>query len=1079
MAKHIEEKNKKFKLTEEQIKAIETTDKNILVFAGAGSGKTSVLSKRIIKRIIDEGLSIDDFLVVTFTDNAAFEMKQRIRKNLLENIPNYKNTNKYNHIKDEALKVSQSNISTLHTFCLKVIKENSQLVDNIDINATIIDETKEKIYKEEILDDILESEFGKEDDDFTRLIYTTDKSYKTTNLKRIINEIYGKVNAFPNIEEKINQYKKLYECKDIESLHKSIITNNLFSTDEDLQLEKILKDIIKSKNIVYKLLDLILLLDTEYTEKKNRENVIDFSDMEHIAYRLLKDTKNGVSNYYKSLFKEIYVDEFQDVSVIQDEILSFLKSESNTFFIVGDVKQSIYGFRNASPNIINQKLDVYSKSKDCKAIFLNNNFRSRKEIIDGINQVFEYAMDRQNGFSLVTYDDNHKLLPGKLSKNNEDNRIEVNVIEGIKNKDNNDLEIDCIIQKIRQLYNNFEIKDNKTDENRKATYKDISIIVRDNNLLNKIKKRLKEEEISYTISKQDNYFLVPEIRNILNLLKIIDNPINNIELASVLTSPFIRLTVEDLSIIKRDNLDLYQSLIDYSQSNNDEIKKKIDYLFYLIDKYNKRAQFVSIYKLILEILDETNYMCYIKLNPNAKVQLANINMLIEKASNYENDNYKSIYGFIRYINHIIKYQISEKTSQDNEDEIDAIKLMTIHSSKGLESPIVILPFLNKSFRSIKGQIIFDKEFGIATDIVDNIKKIKIDSCYKEMLKEKVKLRDKDEELRILYVAMTRAREKLILFANIPDKSKGNKSVSPGEKWKAMKERDLSNKDIIKEFNSYIEFIAPVINKNKLFIENYLTPSLSKKIVDDKDKSSSLCEIIDKNITKEKVDDAIIEQLKKDIIFTYKNDLDDDIKKKYSVSSIKTMSLEGAENNYKVNNSNAKGGVNVGTAYHKVLEKIDFTNYGNDIKKSLLEDLDRLKEERIITEEILQNIDIAKIEKFINSDIACKIKDASKNNKIYKEQRFMAVLNKRDSEYLANIKDENIIIQGIVDLYFVDNDELYLIDYKTDHIKDKDALINRHKVQLDIYAAALSKSNGIDKVNKYIYSIEMDEFIEVK
>ncbi|MBF0987413.1 MAG: helicase-exonuclease AddAB subunit AddA, partial [Clostridiales bacterium] len=851
--------------TEEQLQAINKRGANILVSAAAGSGKTSVLVERIITKVIEDKVDVDKILVVTFTSAAASEMKQRLLKALYKKIDE-KPDDAY--LQRQISLLNRANISTIHSFCLNMIKNNFYLLE-MPANFRIGDTAEIEILKQEVIESIFEEKYENNDKEFLDLIrkYTTYSDDQ--NLKDLIIKIYEYSRCTPNpkkwiresaedfnFEEKIKNedysnkwtdilYKDLKETiiDSIEQLKKNKLKVEGIQTlekvydiyEEDIQsLEKIdtttwdtmitgIKNktwtryvgnikasegekAIKSelgeirKNIKSKLTNIEFLsqkdavlelnqmyptlkylaniieeFDSRYTEAKHEKNIIDYSDLEHLSLKLLVDENNEkteIANKYQ--FDEVLIDEYQDINEVQEKILTSVSNGKNTF-MVGDVKQSIYRFRQSRPNIFIDKYINYKKAQkndekleESTKILLYKNFRSRLEVLETTNIIFQSIMSKE--FGEIEYNEEEYLNQGaEFEKNKlEDYSSELYIID--KNEEKIDGEIEEKAEKEEDGDEDKEIIENSAYEARLIAekikefhkqgfkYSDMSILLRSVKSSAPVyEKELSERGIPVYSDAASEYIDSIEINTIISFLKIIDNPLQDIPLITVLRSPIIGLNDNELLEIRLLDKErkFYKAL---ELSKNEKAIRFIE----MLNKFKKDSLSMPLDELIWKIYMETGYFYYVRLMPGGKTRQANLKKLFETAKNYEQISFKGLFNFILFIEKITKTKNEFESAKVVGEKDDVVKIMSIHKSKGLEFPIVFVSGITKRVNEsdYRTKIAYDQDLGFGIKYIDEISEY--DTISKRALKIKSFKEMLAEEMRILYVALTRAKEKLVL-----------------------------------------------------------------------------------------------------------------------------------------------------------------------------------------------------------------------------------------------------------------------------------------------------------------------------
>lgn len=888
------------KWTDEQLKVINTRNRNILVSAAAGSGKTAVLVERIIAMVTDKAnpIDVDKLLVVTFTNAAASEMRERLMKALSKALMADR-TNE--HLQKQMTYIQNAKITTIDAFCLGILKDNFGEAD-IDPGFRIGNNDELELLKKDTVGELINSYFESGDEQFLEFMEDyVDKSGRSA-IEEIILDLHEKsmsnVNPKKWLEDMLLDYKdigadkildsvffsklfseakksihKAYEAmrmalynsdkagiyeyeeiflkeqellkqlgniQDFNELKKQVDNikyDRLPSVKKDRGIDdgekkkvvkfrdsakKYIKDIrekflnksldeyCKVLNLSYDNVAMLIKLTCEFTAEylkvKREKNIVDFAQVEHLAYDIL--VKDGeVTDTAKQIsedFSEILIDEYQDSNYLQEAILGAVSKKYkgiNNIFMVGDVKQSIYGFRNAKPELFVEKFESYTANDDENMkICLSKNFRSRKQVIETCNFIFEQVMTKE--FSDISYDEEQKLHLGATYEDNDQCKTEIIVIdrnakaEGLyigensgkvnenstsvaltsdefteKAEDEEDelsdityieAEASVIADKIKDLIaKEQKVLDKNTGTYRNIRFSDIAIIVRTmRNLGDTIMQVVEQRNIPIESISTTGYFSAFEIKVLLAYLEIIDNVRQDIPLVCVLRNVY-RFSENELAQIKGENKgSYYDGLSMYDGYLNEKIKRVLEDL----EALRKMVPYTSIYELINTILIRTGFKDYLLAMGNGNKRIANVEMLLKKAVQYENSSYSGLFNFIRYIERVQQVELDEGEAKGYEEENDSVKLMTIHKSKGLEFPVVIVAGMGRQFNEMdyKKTVVVGKEGGLGIDYIDKEKRIRYQSPIKKALTIMGKEADRAEELRVLYVALTRAREKLIM-----------------------------------------------------------------------------------------------------------------------------------------------------------------------------------------------------------------------------------------------------------------------------------------------------------------------------
>lgn len=1231
------------KWTKEQTQAINEKGSNILVAAAAGSGKTAVLVERIINKIINEKIDIDKLLVVTFTNAAASEMRERILDAIYKKLEEYPENE---NLQRQITLINKASICTIDSFCLEVVRNNFFELDNISPNFRIADTTEIELLKQEIIEDIFEEKYENQDEEFSKLINTYTSYRDDAPLKELVLKIYSYIQSSPfpeewltekiemfnlkdklnedfsktpwgNIllkeieeeiiddikaledikkeldlnselesfsqvirsdldylkilQENINNWDKLYEIyndknidfvswprKKIESDLKEYAKNVRDDVKKKFfaKLNKILicnseeanQDIYEMYEILLKLKNLILEFGQEFSKRKRLKNMVDFNDIEHLALDILIKKQNDkieiteVAKRYQKKFIEIAIDEYQDSNLVQEYILTSISNDNNVF-MVGDVKQSIYKFRQAMPELFISKYNTY-KSKENKTkndnlkIQLFKNFRSRKNVLDFTNLIFENIMSGNLGD--IEYNEDEYLNLGADYKEIEQNlKTEIDIINLKEEKyeeetnelleeeadserlENIQVEARFVANKIKELIQSkFQVFDKKEKCFRNIKYKDIVVLLR----ATKTSAPIFEEEIInldmpvFSDSSQE-YLDSIEIENIMSLLRIIDNPIQDIPLVTVLRSNIGKFTDDELVEIRlSDKYDNFYNAMQKAKINvGQALQEKIAKFLNNLEKWRKEQEYLALDEFIWKLYSDTGYYNYVGLMPNGELRQANLKMLFERAKQFETASFKGLYNFINFIEKLKLSSGDLGSAKLIGENDDVIRIMSIHKSKGLEFPVVFLSNTGKQFNlmDLNKNILLHQELGIGVKYINYDKQVQYDTLSKSAIRSKVFTETLSEEMRILYVALTRAKEKLYITGTMNDYEKEIEKMNI-QVERYSKNQNKINQILIKKYKKYLDWINLVY-----LYEKGSTKDLIEYNVLEKEEIIKKC----KKIEQEEIDVVkILEEYKKNqeeiikiektLNFEYKYKLATTIPTMSSVTQIKQMqdkikdekvekeekekavekldkskflkeNKEGKEHKeeavvtfdkpkfLKEDKEDKLTNAEKGTLVHLCMQHLDEkVEYNLDKIQELIKELER---KEIITSKEKENINLHKILEFTKSSIW---KEMKKAKKVYKEKPFF--INIPAKEIYNEEIEEKILIQGIIDLYYInENDEIILVDYKTDYVEKgkEQELIEKYKKQLELYCKAIEEANKKTVSRIYIYSVYLGKEIE--
>lgn len=872
--------------------------------------------------------------------------------------------------------------------------------------------------------------------------------------------------------------------------------------------EEAVQDIKYMYPILKMLKDLILEFSQKFYQRKREKNIMDFSDMEHLALKILvKKDENGnvvkseIAKKYENKFEEIAIDEYQDSNLVQEYILTSV-SRGNNIFMVGDVKQSIYKFRQARPKLFLDKYDSYKLEPvngEDRKIQLFKNFRSRSNILDFTNLVFEDIMSRELGNIEYNQDEYLNLGANFETIQNQDYKTELEILD--LSEENDDiwktdeegteeeqekvedvvLEARFVARKIKELIDDkYQIIDKKIGR-RDIQYKDIAILLRTSSgVANVYEKEISELEIPVYSDSSSQYLQSVEIETIMSLLRIINNPMQDIPLVTVMRSPIGNFTDNELIEIRMAdrNSSFYEALL------KSDLEKAHRFLA-LLKELREDEEYMTLDEWIWNIYTKTGYMNYVNLMPNGALRVSNLRMLFERAKQYEEASFKGLYNFINFIDKIKFNQEDLKAAKIIGENENVVRIMTIHKSKGLEFPVVILAGVGKqfNFRDLNGKILLDQDLGMGPQYIDSDRYIEFKTLAKKALAIKAKNEAISEEMRILYVALTRAKEKLIIVGRQKDV---NKKMS--EKQKLLEiystiDDNKINPYLLQKYKTYLDWLELIYLKEGVAnTKNLFTVNINKrektsvKIENEvEDISEKIIEESNKNN-----DEQEKEKIKEILNWQYKHQSIEGIPTKTSVSKLKEEREQEIQitQEPKFINEEVKTkltGAQKGTLIHLCLQKMRETEEYN--LEKITELIEGLKDKEIITEIEAQNIDKEKLLEYTNSQLWTELKQAKEIHKEHpfyiniKASRIYNQINKED--------DENILVQGVIDLFFIDKDDkLILVDYKTDYVQHENELVEKYKGQLDLYKEALEQSLD-KKVDKMcIYSVYLNKLIEI-
>lgn len=1236
--------------TEDQKRVIDLRDRNILVSAAAGSGKTAVLTERIVARLRDERdrLDIDRILVVTFTNAAAAEMRERIRKKIMECLEKEPENE---HLQRQAALIHNAQITTIDSFCLFVIRNNFNDI-GLDPGFRIADEGELKLLKQDVLAELLEEKFAAAEEEFLYCVECYSAGNRETVLEENIMKLYDFSMSYPFPEEWLKEREADYHIESVEELEESApgqaamlavsrtiregiasiewaiavceqpdgpymygavldqeremllrlaeirnlsemeaamekvrfdrlpskkddtvsslkrenvkkIRNEMKESIQEIKekiffqpLKKSIEQSVYCERAIKGLIELTLCFKQKLDEKKREKNLIDFSDMEHFALDILiKRGENGeilptdTAMDYRAYFKEIMIDEYQDSNLVQEYLLAVISGETQgnyNRFMVGDVKQSIYKFRLARPEIFMEKYREYEIADSKKQrIDLHQNFRSRKEVIDSVNFIFYQLMGSELGG--ISYDEKAALLfgaeflPALPEKREWNNDTELLIVEKPKKEEELSAKMSeayVVAKRIKKLLKENYVTDQESGKLRPVSYKDIVVLLRTNSGWDEeFKKVFSEEGIPSYITSKTGYFKTAEIRTILQLLRVLDNPLQDIPLFGVLRSVFGGFDDEEVSLIKiltdgkvKKGSLLYERLkyLEKETLEEENLQKKIVHFLAMIERYRNMVTCLPIHELLQTILRETNYDLYTAALPGGEQRRANLEMFLEKAAAFEQTSYHGLFHFIRYMEQMEKYDVDYGEAGTFEEEADVVRIMSIHKSKGLEFPICFVAGLSKKFnmQDTAKPIIADIDMGIGTDYIDPDARIRNQTLRKNIIAGKMQNDNIAEEMRILYVALTRAKEKLILTGCV---DKPLEKIASLSKILVYKERLLPY-SVIKGSGSYMDLLLASLIRHpamqEILQEGGVESSL-RESPEDWEKTGKapvkiqiigIEEIVGAEVEeqalfagrkeklamlrqlqitdqKEKIselwrDEEFDRSLKEKFSFVYPYESLSGLYTKTTVSELKKAG-QNEEMDFSfhlieeeeivpyipgfMKEEKKVSGVTRGSAMHKMMELIRLETVTD--RRGILAQMEEERKAGRLSEEFFHAVRVDKVEVFLQSDLCRRMKRAERSGLLYRESPFVYGISARR----LNPKfpeEETVLVQGIVDVYFEEDGALVVADYKTDVVTEAKELTERYAAQLGYYAEALEKLTEKPVKEKIIYSFYLGEQISL-
>ena len=1169
------------KWTEEQQKVIDTRDRNILVSAAAGSGKTAVLVARILALVTDPAhpVDIDRLLIVTFTNAAAGEMRQRIRDALearAEEAPENA------HLQRQLVLIHNAQITTIHSFCLQVLRSHFHMI-GLDPGFRIADEGEMLLLRQDVLKETLEEAYelgagevhtteteefrqlleqlapGKDDqavqnallqvyqfslgqpwpDEWLagcRMAYCRpDKEETPTepdwvrfvvkDTKRVLADVREEIlyaitlcqaEHGPYMYEKAMQddlamvealqaadsYRELAKAFAVSGTYTRLSTkkDESVSKEQKEQVQELragIKDALASVRVQYfydrpealeetfyasgvvvrALTRLVERFMEKLTEKKREKNVLDFSDLEHLALEILVvHDETGIQASpaaleYAEQFEEIMIDEYQDSNLVQELILNSVagrgRGEANRF-MVGDVKQSIYRFRLACPELFLEKYQTYRELENACRIDLHKNFRSRSEVLDGVNEIFRQIMTENLGG--IVYDKDAMLYPGAVfaPDSGEARRLPEFLLLDPEDQDKQEAEARLVGMQIQQMVGSFPVWDAKRSAYRPMAYRDIVILLRTvSGWAETFGEVLSDMGIPCFTGSQKGYFSAVEVRTVLAYLEVLDNPVQDIPLAAVMRSPIGGFSDEALAKLRSASEErrFYDCCTAYRDNGEDAaLRLALDTFFRQMEYFREKAAYTPIHLLLWEILDVTGYGAYAAALPAGRQRKANLDMLVEKAIAYEATSYRGLYHFIRYIESLKRYEVDYGEASLGTESDDTVRIMSIHKSKGLEFPVVFVSGLGKQFNEteLRGRLALHSSFGIGCDYVDTTLRLRQPSLLKKVIQKTSALENLGEELRILYVAMTRAKEKLILTGAVPNASQKL------EAWQTLNVRAMEtlSYSTLTKASSYLDWVLPALLQHSgkdCFLLRVL--SAEDLLEESKEaKASDLWRVLEH--PKEKPEAR--RYLERVFSAEYPYEQEQAISGKVSVTELKKQTQlpeeheglelypvkesKGTVPRFRAAETTMPGSMR-GTIYHTFMENLDF--HKKDVLETQLEEWIKCGK---MTRDEAAAVRISDIRRFLESDIGLRMERAEEGGRLHREQPFVLGVPAHEIRSCWQ-SEELVLVQGIIDAWFEEDDGIVIVDYKTDRVRTMQTLAGRYHIQLEAYAKAVARLTG--------------------
>ncbi|WP_117161547.1 helicase-exonuclease AddAB subunit AddA [Paraliobacillus sp. X-1268] len=1233
--------------TKEQEDAIYTHGSDTLVAAAAGSGKTAVLVERIIQKLLnqDKPIDIDSLLVVTFTNAAAQEMRNRVAEALEKALED--NPESF-HLKKQLSLLQQASIQTLHSFCMDLIRRNSYLLD-IDPGFRIADSVEGDLMRQEVLEDLFEEWYGKEpaeQDAFFEVIDRFSSDRSDLEVEALVLKLYNFAMQNPWPEQWLDNLAAMYQVspdtdesqinwlqilkRDVKSqlfamrseaesalaltresdgpyhyadaidadlamiqeastqlemgwdMVQAIFKNSKFTAlsrkkadFDEAKKEKVkeirakykkrwndlatdwfsreLSSYLTDMQHLYPTMKQLVILVKEFKQNyvilKKEKALVDFSDLEHYALAILlaeestevEAKPSEVAHALQAKFSEVLVDEYQDTNLVQETLLTLVtQKDPGNMFMVGDVKQSIYRFRHAEPSLFINKYNQFAaKSHPAHRIDLARNFRSRKEVLSATNYIFRQLIDEEVGE--IAYEDDAALIYANLMYDDialMDADAEVVIIDRETQEDPNEeqaesledlekaqIEARAYATRIQGWIGNkdtppMQVIDKATGAKRNIEYRDIVILMRSMTWASTIMEELKQQGIPVYAELATGYLEAIEIKIMLSLLKVIDNPKQDIPLASVLRSPIVGLNEEDLAQIRlsKKRTSYYEALQTFVNQTTSDVKRaQIELFLTQLKDWRLQARQGALAELIWQIYRDTGYYDFVGGIPGGRQRQANLRALYDRARGYEATSFRGLFRFLRFIDRMEENGDDLGAARALGEQEDVVRIMTVHKSKGLEFPVVILGAMDKQFnqQDLRQKYLLHKDLGFGSKYIDPEKRIMYPTLAYHALKQQMQRELWAEEMRVLYVALTRAKEKLVMIGTIASFEKKQ------AKWQEITEHSelVLPAHYRLETNTYLDWVAstlirhqqatvlrdtelsekiPLVIQNdeskwKIQVEN---ADVYRTIVEKKETAS--VDLIDKiknwqtiPTTDEDLDVKVRDRLN----FTYPHKQAASYRAKQTVTEIKRQ--HEVKDDYSdtklvetfqtpimrrpafMQKEKKLSAAEVGTAMHTVMQHLPFTKQWQEAE--LAEEVQKMVVREILTQDQADVINLPAILNFFQTTIGKQVVE-TETSAMHREVPFSLTVDASEVYPDWNKEEkERIFIQGVMDLLIPLDDGWILIDYKTDKIQgdvDEKVLLERYKVQMNLYARALEEIWKKPVKAKYLYFFDKAIVFEV-
>ena len=1210
----------RIKWTHDQKTVIGLRGHDMLISAAAGSGKTAVLTERIISRVFDpvRPVHVDEMLVMTYTESAAEEMKQRISSRLSD-IAGSDDRDRAGRAREELIRLPQAQISTIHGFCSSVIRTWFTVIDLEPDFRVCADEGEQTMLQTECLEKLLDEEYADAQPEFLEFAEAYGRTRDDSSIIDQIRDLHKVAMSFPDPAAWLQDALRYYELEEGQAFEESrlarliceqtaITAHELSERSEKLlrqclepggpsvyeepvqadleffralenssswnemkelcithtweslpgkrdeSIDPDLRDKCRKERGAIKdqfikqtekpfftfdaeriegwlrtalrqgkeLVRLTLAYDAAFTALKRERKVIDFADMEHLALRILKTRDENGSDWiaaeYRSHFAEVMVDEYQDSNYLQDEILKAVSGgkNRNNLFMVGDVKQSIYRFRNARPDLFVSKQDTFDLYEETgvesllkrTCILLKKNFRSVPQVLDFVNALFGRLMDPSVGD--IAYDDKASLNLGREIPDPEAlSPCEVWIVPDDPDPDGVSparAEAHLVAERIKAMIAHEQVIDQESKALRPVRYGDMVILARSlSNWGDEFYEALSDEGIPVLMPRSSGYFQTLEVGTMLDFLKLIGNQKQDLPLSALMTSCIGRFTDGELAQIRaagRDYRFFHEAVEAYLKEPADAVLgEKLSAFMELIRSFRERAPYMPVDRLLTQMMDETGFRRYMEAMPGGVQRRANLMMLVDKARSFIQTGNSSLTGFLDYMELMDQNNVDYGEAGIFDSQADVVRMSTIHKSKGLEYPVVFLAGMGRGFnkRDLNNKVVVHPEYGLGLYAWDTVTREKADTPIREIVRRKIALDDLGEEMRVLYVACTRARERLILTGRVKGVQTYDELAArfdPGVRG------GLLPLHIRAQAGCYYDWILPAMMDMEKDAD---TASTVRLCIADQEQLAHLSALqteTDGDSFEDLAagDDLSPEAIEKQMTYQYPYQHTAGILQKVTVTELKRRDEEEflmriGEESYageEAGQEEPSAKIRVikprfalenteitpaerGTIHHRLLQLLDLTKIWN---KELLQDaVKRYTEQGYFSEAEASVIRTDRILSVLRTDLCRRMGEAATDGRLKREQPFVIGVDAYEIDDTWP-SGETVLIQGMIDAYFEEDGKIIVLDYKTDRVKSADELKARYRSQMAWYARALTQLTGREVTERYLVSLELEQVIRL-